>query len=167
MPFLSIIVPVYNVETYLPACLDSILAQTFTDFEILLVDDGSTDGSPALCNAYAAKDARIRCFHKKNGGHMSARQEGFRQASGAYAAFVDSDDWIDPAMYERMCTAAAKYDADVICCNYTAVTPEKHIERRDVCAPGFYDREELETKIFPVMLFPGHFFHYGVSQPLQ
>lgn len=154
MPFLSIIVPVYNVETYLPACLDSILAQTFTDFEILLVDDGSTDGSPALCNAYAAKDARIRCFHKKNGGHMSARQEGFRQASGAYAAFVDSDDWIDPAMYERMCTAAAKYDADVICCNYTAVTPEKHIERRDVCAPGFYDREELETKIFPVMLFP-------------
>lgn len=166
MPFLSIIVPVYNVETYLPACLDSILAQTFTDFEILLVDDGSTDGSPALCNAYAAKDARIRCFHKKNGGHMSARQEGFRQASGAYAAFVDSDDWIDPAMYERMCTAAAKYDADVICCNYTAVTPEKHIERRDVCAPGFYDREELETKIFPVMLFPGHFFHYGVSPSL-
>ena len=151
MPFLSIIVPVYNVETYLPACLDSILAQTFTDFEILLVDDGSTDGSPALCNAYVAKDARIRCFHKKNGGHMSARQEGFRQASGAYAAFVDSDDWIDPAMYERMCTAAAKYDADVICCNYTAVTPEKHIERRDVCAPGFYDREELETKIFPVI----------------
>ncbi len=133
-PFLSIIVPVYNVESYLAECLNSILAQTFTDFEVLLIDDGSTDGSSALCDEYAGMDSRIRCFHKENGGHMSARQEGFRNARGTYTAFVDSDDWIAPAMYEQMCGAAIKYDADVVCCNYTAVTSKEHIERRDVWA---------------------------------
>ena len=71
-PFLSIIVPVYNVEAYLGDCLDSILAQTFTDFEVLLIDDGSTDGSATLCDEYAARDRHIRCCHKENGGHMSA-----------------------------------------------------------------------------------------------
>lgn len=165
-PFLSIIVPVYNVEAYLAECLDSILAQTFADFEVLLVDDGSTDSSPALCDAYAAKDARIRCLHKENGGHMSARQAGFAQSVGKYVAFVDSDDWISPVMYERMCGAAAKHDADVICCNYTAVTPKGHIERQDVCAPGFYGLSELKERVFPVMLFSGNFFHFGVSPSL-
>ena len=165
-PFLSIIVPVYNVEAYLTECVDSILAQTFADFEVLLVDDGSTDSSSALCDAFAAKDARIRCLHRKNGGHMSARQAGFELSIGKYVAFVDSDDWIAPAMYERMCGAAAKYDADVICCNYTAVTPEKSIERQDVCAPGFYDHKGLNERIFPVMLFSGNFFHFGVSPSL-
>lgn len=166
IPFLSIIVPVYNVESYLADCLDSILAQTFTDFEVLLVDDGSTDNSPSLCDRYAARDGRIRCFHKENGGHMSARQEGFKQARGAYVSFIDSDDWIDPAMYEQMCDAAKKYDVDVICCNYTAVTPQKRIDRRDVCKPGFYDRGKLEEQVFPIMLFSGSFFHFGVSPSL-
>lgn len=165
-PFLSIIVPIYNVETYLADCLDSILAQTFTDFEILLVDDGSTDGSGSLCDEYAAKDSRIWCFHKENGGHMSARQHGFQQAQGIYVAFVDSDDWISPVMYERMCAAAAEYDADVICCNYTAVTPQKRIKRRDVCPPGFYDKAGLTGQIYPRMLFSGSFFHFGVSPSL-
>lgn len=166
MPFLSIIVPVYNVESYLAECLDSILAQTFTDFEVLLIDDGSTDGSPALADAYAAKDTRIRCFHKENGGHMSARQAGFEQAAGEYIAFVDSDDWIDPAMYARMCTTAKEYDADMVCCNYTAVTPKKRIERRDFCDPGFYDKPRLASVIYPRLLFSGSFFHYGVSPSL-
>ncbi|MDE6404422.1 MAG: glycosyltransferase [Lachnospiraceae bacterium] len=166
MPFLSIIIPIYNVEPYLPKCLDSILAQTFTDFEVLLIDDGSTDGSSALADSYAAKDARIRCFHKENGGHMSARQAGFEKAAGEYIAFVDSDDWIDPAMYERMCAAAGEYGVDMVCCNYTSVTPTKQIERRDFCDPGFYDKPRLETDVYPRMLFSGHFFHYGVSPSL-
>lgn len=166
MPFLSIIVPVYNVESYLGACLDSILAQTFTDFEVLLIDDGSTDGSSAICDEYAGRDPRIRCFHKENGGHMSARQEGFKKAAGAYIAFVDSDDWIDSTMYERMCGRAMESDADIVCCNYTAVTPEKKIERQDICRPGFYGRSELEKQVHPAMLFSGVFFHYGVSPSL-
>ena len=101
-PFLSIIVPVYNVESYLAECLNSILAQTFTDFEVLLIDDGSTDGSSALCDEYAGMDSRIRCFHKENGGHMSARQEGFRNARGTYTAFVDSDDWVSISAYKEI-----------------------------------------------------------------
>ena len=88
-PFLSIIIPVYNVEIYLAECLESVLAQTFTDFEVLLIDDGSTDGSSAICDEYACRDSRIRCFHKENGGHMSARQEGFRYSLGEYISFVD------------------------------------------------------------------------------
>lgn len=165
-PFLSIIVPVYNVEPYLACCLDSILAQTFADFEVLLIDDGSTDASATICDDYAKKDSRIRCFHKENGGHMSARQAGFRQAAGEYVTFVDSDDWIAPSMYQSMCAAAKKHDTDVICCNYTAVTPEKEIRRLDFCNPGFYDRQQLKEEIYPNMLFSGSFFHYGVSPSL-
>ena len=165
-PFLSIIVPVYNVEPYLACCLDSILAQTFADFEVLLIDDGSTDASGTICDAYAKKDNRIRCFHKENGGHTSARQAGFLQASGEYVTFVDSDDWIDPSMYQTMCDAAKEHDTDVICCNYTAVTPKKEIQRLDFCSPGFYDRRRLEEQIYPNMLFSGSFFHYGVSPSL-
>ncbi len=166
MPFLSIIVPVYNVESYLGECLDSILAQTFTDFEVLLIDDGSTDGSSTICDEYASRDPHIRCFHKENGGHMSARQEGFQKAAGTYIAFVDSDDWIDSSMYERMCGRAMESGADIVCCNYTAVTPEKKIERQDICRPGFYGRSELEKQVHPAMLFSGVFFHYGVSPSL-
>lgn len=166
MPYLSVIVPVYNVEAYLAECLDSILAQTFTDFEVVLVDDGSTDGSSVICDKYAGMDQRIRCLHKENGGHMSARQEGFRQAHGKYISFVDSDDWTSPLMYEKMCIAAKETNADIICCNYTAVTPEKQIERLDTCTPGFYNRELLESRVYPRMLFSGSFFHYGVSPSL-
>lgn len=166
IPFLSIIIPVYNVEAYLAECLDSILAQTFSDFEILLIDDGSTDNSTAICDEYAGKDVRIRCFHKENGGHTSARQEGFRQAAGEYVAFVDSDDWAAPAMYEKMCGAAKGTDADVICCNYTSVAPNRKIERRDFCAPGLYDRTRLTEEIYPQMLLSGSFFHFGISPSL-
>ena len=81
-PFLSVIVPVYNVEPYLTQCLDSILSQTFADFEVILVDDGSTDGSGALCDSYAEKDGRFLCIHKENGGLVSARQAGFPYAKG-------------------------------------------------------------------------------------
>ena len=94
-PKISVIVPVYNVEQYLPRCIDSILAQTFTDFELLLIDDGSKDKSGAICDAYARKDPRIRVFHKPNGGVSSARNMGLDNAKGEWIAFVDSDDWVN------------------------------------------------------------------------
>ena len=94
-PIISVIVPVYNVEQYLPRCIDSILAQTFTDFELLLIDDGSKDKSGAICDAYARKDPRIRVFHKPNGGVSSARNMGLDNAKGEWIAFVDSDDWVN------------------------------------------------------------------------
>lgn len=94
-PKISVIVPVYNVEQYLPRCIDSILAQTFTNFELLLIDDGSTDNSGKVCDEYARKDSRIRVFHKKNGGVSSARNAGLDNAHGEWVAFVDSDDTLD------------------------------------------------------------------------
>lgn len=94
MPIISVIVPVYNTEKYLPRCIDSILAQTYTDFELLLIDDGSTDSSGAICDEYAAKDSRVRVFHKENGGVSSARNLGLDNAQGEWITFVDSDDWV-------------------------------------------------------------------------
>lgn len=92
IPLISIIVPVYNAEQYLPRCIDSILAQTFTDFELLLIDDGSTDSSGKICVEYAGKDFRIRVFHKENGGVSSARNVGLDKARGEWVCFADSDD---------------------------------------------------------------------------
>lgn len=94
MPKISVIVPVYNTEQYLPRCIDSILAQTFTDFELLLIDDGSKDSSGKICDESAAKDSRIRVFHKENGGVSSARNMGLNNAQGEWITFVDSDDYL-------------------------------------------------------------------------
>ena len=94
-PKISVIVPVYNAEKYLRRCIDSILAQTFTDFELLLIDDGSTDKSGEICDKYAMKDSRIRVFHKKNGGVSSARNVGLDNARGEWITFCDADDWVD------------------------------------------------------------------------
>lgn len=165
-PFLSVIIPVYNVEAYLPQCLDSILAQTFTDFEVLLVDDGSTDGSAALCDSYAGKDARFHCFHKENGGHTSARQVGFRQAKGEYVTFVDSDDWIDPDMYRKMCNTAKDTGADTVCCNYIAATPKGDIRCRSSFQEGLYEKALLVEQIYPRMIYSGSYFTYGEAPSL-
>ena len=94
-PKISVIVPIYNVEKWLRRCVDSILAQTFTDFELLLIDDGSTDGSGVICDEYAGKNSRIRVFHKPNGGVSSARNIGLDNARGEWITFVDSDDWVE------------------------------------------------------------------------
>ena len=103
LPKLSIIVPVYNTEKYIGRCIDSILEQTFTDFELLLIDDGSFDRSGAICEEYACKDQRVRVFHKDNGGVSSARNFGLDNANGEWIAFVDSDDYIEPYFLEGAC----------------------------------------------------------------
>lgn len=101
-PIISIIVPVYNVEVYLRQCLDSILSQTFTAWELILVDDGSPDGSGAICDEYAASDHRIRVFHIPNGGVSNARNVGMKAAKGDWITFIDSDDWVDPDFVEKL-----------------------------------------------------------------
>lgn len=100
MPIISIIVPVYKVEKYLHRCIDSILAQTYTDFELILVDDGSPDRSGSICDAYAQQDARIRVIHKENGGVSTARNAGMKEAKGEWITFIDSDDWVDETYLE-------------------------------------------------------------------
>ena len=132
-PLLSIIVPVYKVENYLPKCIDSILAQTFTDFELILVDDGSPDDCPALCDATAEKDARVRVIHQKNGGLSAARNAGLDAARGAWIGFVDSDDYIEPEMYEVLYQAVQSTGADLALCDYAEVDeagtpcPQMHV----------------------------------------
>ena len=120
-PTLSIIVPVYNVEKYLAQCIDSILAQTFRNFELILVDDGSPDNCPALCDAAAQKDDRIRVIHQKNGGLSAARNAGLDIARGEWIGFVDSDDWIAPEMYETLYALVQKQEANLAICGFVMV----------------------------------------------
>ncbi|WP_163400496.1 glycosyltransferase [Flavobacterium fluviatile] len=113
MELISIVVPVYNVEKYLHACIDSILVQTHKNIEVILVNDGSSDRSPQICDEYEANDTRIKVIHKKNGGASSARNVGMKIAQGQYIGFVDSDDIISPVMYEVLYSQIKKYDANV------------------------------------------------------
>ena len=113
---ISIIVPVYNMEQYLERCMESIINQTYPTLEIILVDDGSTDRSPQLCDAYAKKDSRIRVVHKPNGGLSDARNAGLAIATGTYIGYVDSDDWIELDMYERMYSACVENGAQLAVC---------------------------------------------------
>lgn len=115
---ISIIVPIYKVEEYLPRCLDSIINQTYKDLEIILVDDGSPDKCGDICDKYAEMDNRIKVIHKKNGGLSSARNTGLEIASGDYIAFVDSDDWIEPNAYELLLDAIESMDADIAIIGY-------------------------------------------------
>ena len=115
-PIISIIVPVYNVEKYVKKCLDSILAQTLNNIEIIVVDDGSTDSSGTICDEYVKLDNRIHVYHKTNGGLSSARNYGIEKSTGRYLGFVDSDDYIEPDMYEVLLNNLQKYDADMSLC---------------------------------------------------
>lgn len=115
---ISIIVPIYKIERYLRQCIDSILAQTFTDFELLLIDDGSPDGCPAICDEYAEKDARIHVFHKQNGGLTSARNYGLDNAKGEWIMHIDGDDWIEPTYIEELYNAAIKNKTEIAICGF-------------------------------------------------
>lgn len=130
----SVIVPVFRVEAYLPTCVDSILGQTYRNIELILVDDGSDDGCPAMCDAYAAADARVRCIHKQNGGLSSARNAGVEAAVGDYAVFVDSDDWLDTDAIRQAVALADDGRLDVVLWSY---------------------KSEYEENSFPRILFEG------------
>lgn len=123
MPLISVIVPVYKVEPYLSRCIDSILAQTFADFELILVDDGSPDNCGKICDEYAQKDKRIQVIHKENGGLSSARNEGidwsFANSNSQWLTFIDSDDWIHPQYLELLLSGATSTNTDICVCEYT------------------------------------------------
>lgn len=147
---LSIIVPVFNVKPYLRRCLDSILNQSFSDFEVIIVDDGSNDGSGEIIDEYAKRDQRIRVIHKENGGLMSAWTKGVRESVGDYIGFVDSDDYILPEMYERLVTHANESDADIVISNYLI---NGNIKGNHPINRGLYNgvnlKESIQCHIFP------------------
>ena len=142
----SIIVPVYNAEKYLVKCLDSIINQTLKNIEIILIDDGSTDDSSEICKKYATKDSRIIYYRKDNEGLAAARQDGIDRASGEYIGFVDSDDWVEINMYERMYSEATNENADIVFCNCFFNDSEKD---RIYLPSGVYDRNQIEKEILP------------------
>ena len=115
-PLVSVIVPVYKTEPYLAACLDSVLGQTVRYIEVVVVDDGSPDGCPALCDEYAVRDVRVTVIHQPNGGRSAARNTGVAAATGRWIGFVDSDDWIEPDMYAVLLDAAERHDAQIAVC---------------------------------------------------
>lgn len=166
---ISIIVPAYNIEAYLARTLDSILAQTYTNIEIIVVNDGSKDGTAAVMDRYAARDRRIRVIHKENGGVTSARLRGVAEAVGEWIGFVDGDDLVEPQMYERLLENATKYGADISHCGYQMVFPSRvdyyyntgrlvqqdhHAGLRDLIAGDFVE-PGLWNKLYRRRLFNG------------
>lgn len=127
-PLISVIVPVYNVEKYLDRCVESIVNQTYTNLEIILVDDGSPDNSPQMCDEWAKKDNRIKVIHKENGGVSSARNKGLDVSTGEYIAFVDSDDYLDLDMYELLISNSVKNAAEISTCAISRESPNGLIE---------------------------------------
>ena len=156
-PKVSVVVPIYNVERYLRECVDSILAQTLKDIEVILVDDGSPDGSPAIIDEYAKKDKRIVPIHRKNGGYSKAVNYGISIAKGEYVGIVESDDWIDTDMYEKLYEKAKKFDADIAKCEfyiYNSTVIGRAKNRRFVAGGGSIDLDDAPDGKFTIKDWP-------------
>ena len=140
MPKISVIVPVYNAKKYLHQCVESILSQSFADFELLLVNDGSTDGSGAICDEYVQKDSRVRVLHKENGGVSSARNLGLDNARGEWISFVDADDWLELNMYESLYKSATEEESEIVYSDFYM----NHRNKKDYYSASRYSSEKKE-----------------------
>lgn len=162
---ISIVVPVYNVERYLRKCVDSLVNQSYLEIEILLIDDGSTDMSGEICDQLESIDSRIKVFHKENGGLMSAWKYGVLRATGDYVGFVDSDDWIDSDMYERLLKCIRNTKADVAICGLVkefedgSPTENERILLNKEC----YTESDVANEILPILICSGTYPTRGVS----
>ena len=130
---ISIIIPIYNVEKYLSRCLDSVINQTYKHLEIILIDDGSTDGSPLICDNYQKKDKRIQVYHKTNGGLSSARNLGLNYCSGKYIAFIDSDDWVEFDFYKILIQLCEQYQVKMACCGRYDIDSKTGMRKIGLC----------------------------------
>lgn len=145
----SVIVPIFNAAEYLEKCLDSIISQTLKEIEIILIDDGSTDGSAEICKKYLS-DSRVTYYHKENEGLAAARDDGMLHATGEYIGFVDADDWLKPEMYEKMYNAAKSNNSDVVFCN--CLQNENGYVFTPEMPDGPYNREAIKKEILPKTL---------------
>ena len=161
MPKLSIIVPIYKVEKYLSQCVKSILSQEYENFELILVDDGSPDSCPQICDDFAKEDKRITVVHKKNGGLVSARQAGFLASSGEYIGFVDGDDFIESDFYSKMMQHAQKNDADIVIASHKEDFGNLINEKITNAKDGIYKDENLK-KLKQTMLYNGTFYEQDI-----
>lgn len=148
MPELSIIVPIYKVEKYLPKCIESILNQSFIDFELILVDDGSPDYCGLICDEYAGKDSRVKVIHQNNQGVSAARNAALDVAEGRYLGFVDADDWIEKDMYQTMLQTAFASRADVVICGIQYFTENGILIREDLKGCKCFSQKELLINLY-------------------
>ncbi len=172
-PKISVIVPVYMAEKYLNKCAESISNQSFENIEVVLVDDGSPDNSPAICDSWAARDGRFRVIHQKNGGVSAARNTGLRFALGEYVAFVDCDDWIDCGMLQRLLNAAEAEKAEIAACDMFLESPGESVRCPGAVASRFDNpaeamlldkiRPEVTAKLFAKSLLENKFFDENVK----
>lgn len=149
---ISVIVPVYKAEKYLLRCVNSILAQTYSELEVILVDDGSPDNCPNLCDKIANEDERVRVIHQKNAGVSAARNAGLDVATGKYCTFVDSDDFIESDMYDEMIKKSIKYGADVVICDCLKENEHGAVPYTHDIRSGFYDYNQLREEYYPHLL---------------
>lgn len=163
MPFLSVIVPIYNAEKYLRECLDSIVNQTYKDYEIILVNDGSTDKSPQICRKYQEKYHNVIVVNKENGGLVSARKAGLAKAQGEYIGWVDADDCVVPDMFEKMCNEAEHTNADIVICDMWSWSGDKLTPMEQaIPTGGVYTGQKLVDEFYSHMLYAGKFYSFGI-----
>lgn len=163
-PRFSVIVPIYNVEKFLCQCIESILKQTYQDFELILVDDGATDSSGQICDSYASQNEKIHVIHKNNGGLVSARRAGVLVAKGTYVGYVDGDDWVADCWLAEVSKVIDEHHPDIIEFNAYKNIDGKNVELRTSHYRGFFNKNEVEENIIPSMLFDNQqrFYAFGV-----
>ena len=148
----TIVIPIYGVEKYLNQCIDSVINQSYRDIEIILVDDGSKDNCSKICDEYKKKDPRVKVIHKKNGGLVSARKAGAKEAKGEYVICVDGDDWIASDYVQSFFQVIQKFHPDMICCGLIKTDGCKDIYKKIDLASGYYDRTKMINDIYPIAI---------------
>lgn len=159
---ISVIVPIYGIEQYLPKCIDSLLSQSFVNFELILVDDGSPDNCPQICDDYAKLDSRIRVIHKVNGGLLSARKAGLKEATGNYISYVDGDDWVDKYYLDILYKMMEANSSDLVVTGHFREFDGK-IETILPKSTGVYVADEIQSSILPNAIYNGRFCEHGIS----
>ena len=163
---LSIIVPVYNAELFLDKCVGSILEALRPGMDVILVNDGSTDKSGEICDRYAKNYENIKVLHRENGGVTSARKIGTLESDAEFVTYVDSDDWIEPDMYEKMMEVVEEYNVDIVVSNIFREEENRQVVLKSNVEWGFYDREALKKQVFPIMLFDYRLGGSGIAPSL-
>ncbi len=159
---ISVLVPIFRIEKYLPKCIDSLLQQSFLNFELILVDDGSPDNCPKICDDYAKLDSRIRVIHKENGGLLSARKAGLKEARGKYISFVDGDDWVDKYYLDILFKLAEANSSDLVVTGHFREFDGK-IETFKPKSAGIYHANEIKSSILPNAIYNGRFCEHVIS----
>ncbi len=162
-PLISIIVTVYNLEKYVRECLDSLVAQTYKNIEIVVIDDGSTDMSGAICDEIANSDDRVKVIHDRNGGLTEARKRGIKHSTGEYVVFVDGDDWIDINTCEQFVEIITEHEPDIIIDGLIKEYTNRSVNSKNSLSDGVYAKEDIERDIIPYMIFTGNYYEKGIE----